>query len=210
MKVYIPGMISLILIPTILIPIFYLVFNENDLRILKFNIPTTDLNDNLQFPTYDLYDGVALDSFPLDSMDLITMEMQFDKLACLRSDSEFLSKKPSNFKKGIMFKISNKTNYQAFINLISLSEKYKFKFYGLDLKNDNFIVSDIFNENKIFFTRLGGCIVYGDLPKTRLEIIKELIEEKTIPFRQIESFKYLFLAYLFLIYFIFKFHFQNI
>ncbi|MCP9757397.1 hypothetical protein EGI26_19730 [Lacihabitans sp. CCS-44] len=147
MKYYIPGMISLVMIPIILIAIFTNSFSERNLKVIKLNMPTTNQNENLEFSTYHLYHGVELDTFHIERMNLVSIEKQFDKLSCLRSDSLFLKRSRANFKKGLIFKISLNTDYGSLVNLLNNCIKYDFVFFGLDLAEDNFVVYEIFNDN---------------------------------------------------------------
>ena len=45
-----------------------------------------------------------------------------------------------------MFKISSNTDYGDLVNLLYSCLKYDFKFFGLDLIKDNFVVYKMFND----------------------------------------------------------------
>ncbi len=201
MKFYSAGMFSLVLVPMMLIPVFYLSFQEMNNRILKFNIPSTNLNAEDRFSIYHLYENVFLDSFLLDTMNFISIGQEFDKLACLSSDSLFLSRNPKVLKKGIMFRMSSKSNYESLINLINQSEKHNLKYYGLDIKNDNFVVIHEFerqNEEPLgFFCGYKNDNIITEISK--IKKIQNFIIEKWAMFSANSSFQFVLLAYLILI-----------
>ncbi len=200
MKYYTAGMFSLVLIPLILIPVFTKVSKERDLRILRLNMPTTNRNVDLEFSTYDFYHRIELDTLKLERMDLVSIEKQFDKLSCLRSDSVFLKNNKPNFKKGLMFKISSNTDYEDLVNLLNNCIKYDFKFFGLDLIKDNFVVYEIYNDKINNFEILDmGCIVKEEASKSKWENVLVFFEDVGIAFNGLVEFKSIIFSYLCLV-----------
>ena len=142
-------MISLICIPVFCTTYLIIEYGKRDNRILKFNIPDPNYENDHSY-NYKYLDSIRKDTFfkEFSYHNLKELDSTFKEFYNLQSDSVLLSNLPKNYQYGIKTKLLTTTSYKNFIQLINLCNKYKFNRFALDLRYNEFYIYDIFNTPK--------------------------------------------------------------
>ena len=205
-------MISLLLIPTLLIPLLNKEFKYRDKRLLKLNIPSPTYNKSkpsIEY-NYSLLDEIRKDvkfnSFEPEKLSKNELESVFKEFKKNQTNKDFLKSKPINFQFGIKAILSQNMNYDTFVNLINLCVKYNIYTWGFDFRYDEMYIYATVNNppvNYIDSNFFGNCIQVIPIQKTNIDIFKEQIDYYFLPFYD-ESEKVKLILILYVIFVIFS------
>jgi hypothetical protein len=141
-KFYIPGMISLVLLPILLLPKLNSILKDNDFRYIKLNIPDhkSIKKQHFNFSVEAIYRNTEIVDVGEVSSDTAKIHFLFEKLEKYSLDSSELKSKKPDFNYGFKFKLSPETSYKQIVYLLDNCLKKQFRRYAFDIQNDNFVV----------------------------------------------------------------------
>lgn len=145
---YVPGIISLILIPLILWNYGTKYIEENDLRVLGLNMPPKDYMEEKEFA--EVFDNMKYDDVKVPPNFTDEVEVSYFKL--IRDLQE-----KNIDKTAIRFQFSDENTYGDIVKLLNLMEKTEQPRYGWKLDKNTFEVIHI-KQNEDNVLMCGGVI----------------------------------------------------
>lgn len=168
----------MLFIPAICIPYLKVEYKKRDFRLLKLNMPEPSYG-NSHFYNYSMLDKMRKEAVvkELDCNDP-NLETAIHEFSKLDSNQAFLEKIPkADYQYGLKIKLSTKTTYETFVNLINICHKYQVDRYAFDLRYNEMYIVDIFNKPEdtemLPIFSLGNCLVFVEPEKTFILEIAE-------------------------------------
>lgn len=176
-RFYQPGLISLVLLPTLLIPFFMKLFEERDLRMMKLNMPEEYGDCDTTFWHECIYEADEVNYYRFEELSSEEIEKLFIQVATIRDDTVFRKK---NFKKTWILKLNENMEYGDIVNLLNLCMKYDVKYFQWDIYNDNFAFQEMFKEEDENISVedeiiVWDCILYIEEEPSQYDRMKEIV-----------------------------------
>lgn len=182
---YVPGIISLILIPLILWSYGTKYIEDNDYRVLRFNMPPKDYMEIKEFA--DVFDNMKYDDVKVPPN--FTDETEVSYFNLIRDLQE-----KNIDKTAIRFQFSHENTYGDIVKLLNLMEKTEHPRYGWKLQENTFEVIHI---KSIEYTEM-AC--GGDRMILQEERKKSFLESFMYYFKNLPKYIYpIIIGYLLLI-----------